>query len=416
MKKLWFICTKNINNSRNVLFVIVFSIIFLIMIVSVTFITFIKDYYNNTLEKYISARTLYVSKNDDFDIEIPEISKIEHVTFVTEWKFNGSVSGEIPQLSNENIETEVELIALLDKNEIKIGDGRLIENDGEAICPSKFYPYAPFIKNGDTYVNKIYPNKIINGKNVIGQEIIIDSKNPEHKDVKVKIVGTYDSYFNMNELNDCYITKNDLAKVLPLYAGTTEIEHTDGTTEVTYHKHSGLLVRVDNYINVERVINELNKLGYGAQETFYFDTQLLGYLYYIPLIILLITFVLSFGILYNYIKKRIIYRLKEYAIYLSVGYSKEYVKRINIMESIILILISSCMALIIYFIFYNILIYGLLSEFMYSSIKIKIPYLYILLLLLEVITLILILTDYLLKRRLNDDLYKILNETENYNS
>lgn len=414
MKKIWFICSKNINSIRNVLFVIVFSIIFLVMMVSLTFITFIKDYYYSSLEKDIMNRTLFVGKDDNFEIEIPEVSKVEHVTYVTEWKFNSEADGRLPQFDLDDMEASARFRALLEKDEIKIVDGQNLENDGEAVCPVKFYPYSPFVKKGDHSIEKIYPSKIIKGKDIIGEEFTIKSRNSKHEDIKVKVVGTYDASANMNQMDVCYITKADREKVLSPHAAMGVTTYEDGSTETEYYPHSGLLVRVDSYKNNEEVIRKLDEMGYAAQETFYYDTQLMGYLYYVPLFILIVTFILSIGILYNYIRKRVLYRLKEYAIYLSVGYSKEYIKKINIFESIVLILVSLFISLIIYFISYYILIYGLLSEIMFYSTRLNIPYLNILSFLAGIILCLIIVTNYLLKKKVNDSICRILSENEGY--
>ena len=159
------------------------------MLISITVMSFINDYYYGTLENAVDARTLRVDKDDNYEIEIPEISKIEHVTYVTEWKFNSNASARLPKYDLDGFEASAKFRALLEKNEIEIVDGRTLENDGETVCPVKFYPYSLFVKNGDDLVDKIYPSKIIKGRDILGEDFMIKSSNPEHEDVKVKVVG-----------------------------------------------------------------------------------------------------------------------------------------------------------------------------------------------------------------------------------
>lgn len=385
------------------------------MLISITVMSFINDYYYGTLENAVDARTLRVDKDDNYEIEIPEISKIEHVTYVAEWKFNGIATNRETDLFRQNgLETNIIFVPLLEKGEIKIVDGRNIENDGEAVCPVKFYPYSTVVKKDNEMLEKIYPSKIIKGKDVIGKSITVVSDSENYSDIDVKIVGTYDSYANMREMDTCYISKNDFEKVLAPYSGFGIRHNDDGTTEKEYFPHSGILVRVDNYKNNKEVINKLNEMGYSAIETFQFESENLKLMYYIPMFIMIITGILALGILCNYIKKSLLYRLKEYAIYLSIGYTKEDVKKINLFESIVLILISLFISSIIYFIGYYVVVYRFFSMVLYYSTKVNVPFFNILLSVILVILILIIFTNHLFKKRINNSIYNILGDNDDY--
>lgn len=413
-KNMWYICSKNLNTTRNKIFVVIFSTIFVVIFTAFTFMIFAKRYYYKVLQNSIASRTLMVNKNDDYEVEIPEISNLEHVSYVTEWKFNSIVTGSADYLNQEELETNIVFNPLLEKDEIKIINGRNILQDGEAICPAKFYPYNIVVNNNGQLVEKVYPNKIIKGKSLINKQLTVFSDNVENSNIEVKIVGTYDSYSNMKEMDTCYISKTDFEKMLSPYSGYGIKHHEDGTEEKKYYAHSGLLVRVDNYKNTKEVIETLRILGYTATESFNFDTNSLNFLYYIPLFIILVTTVITVSIMYNYIKKKIIYHLKHYAILLSFGFSKKDIQKINFYENIFLILISFILSIVIYLILYYIIINNLFSTLYYYSTKVNIPYIHIIIFFILLISIILLINNNILKKRINNNIYTLLGDNDDY--
>ena len=86
---------------------------------------------------------------------------------------------------------------------------------------------------------------------------------------------------------------------------------------------------------------------------------------------------MSLNIIYSFISKKIKYRLHSYGILKALGYSKKAIISIDLLENVLVFLISFIISFIIYLIAYIILMNTILVEFTYESVMIKIPFLYI---------------------------------------
>lgn len=368
---LW-ILKSRFFEKRNIVLLIVLFFTFLAILITLTFFYITNYITHNNLSSPLSLN-IYVYVEDQIinDELIKEMEATNHVIYATNLKSSLSIFN--PQ-SQENIE----LKPLLDEAETTIKKGRIIENSLEAICPNKFYP--------DDFRDTLNSNNYIKGNKVIGKTLNINNQT-------FKIVGTYDAKKIRNSANECYISENDF-KSLP-NAIDTDI----------------LTVKVDKIENRREVAREISKLGFERIEGNIIDTNY--NLMYTGLLISLVVLIISFALIYNFIKKKIRYRLTTYGILKVSGYQNKEIFKIDLLENIILSTICFLAALLIFILVYTLMINNLtiFDNMIYNNeIDLNINYFYVLLSYVICIIMIVIATKYLTSKFLNVSIHHMLKE------
>ncbi len=368
---LW-ILKSRFFEKRNIVLLIVLFFTFLAILITLTFFYITNYITHNNLSSPLSLN-IYVYVEDQIinDELIKEMEATNHVIYATNLKSSLSIFN--PQ-SQENIE----LKPLLDEAETTIKKGRIIENSLEAICPNKFYP--------DDFRDTLNSNNYIKGNKVIGKTLNINNQT-------FKIVGTYDAKKIRNSANECYISENDF-KSLP-NAIDTDI----------------LTVKVDKIENRREVAREISKLGFERIEGNIIDTNY--NLMYTGLLISLVVLIISFALIYNFIKKKIRYRLTTYGILKVSGYQNKEIFKIDLLENIILSTICFLAALLIFILVYTLIINNLtiFDDMIYTNqIDLNINYFYVLLSYVICIIMIVIATKYLTSKFLNVSIHHMLKE------
>ncbi len=368
---LW-ILKSRFFEKRNIVLLIVLFFTFLDILITLTFF-YITNYITHNNLSSPHSLDIYVYREDQIvnDELIKKIEAMDHVIYATNLKSSLSIFN--PQ-SQENIE----LKPLLDEAETTIKKGRSIENSLEAICPNKFYP--------DDFRDTLNSNNYIKGNKVIGKTLNINNQT-------FKIVGTYDAKKIRNSANECYISENDF-KNLP-NAIDTDI----------------LTVKVDKIENRREVAREISKLGFERIEGSIIDTNY--NLMYTGLLISLVVLIISFALIYNFIKKKIRYRLTTYGILKVSGYQNKEIFKIDLLENIILSTICFLAALLIFILVYTLIINNLtiFDDMIYTNqIDLNINYFYVLLSYVICIIMIVIATKYLTSKFLNVSIHHMLKE------
>ena len=369
--KLWILKFRFLEK-RNIILLIVLSFTFLAILTTLTFFYITNYTTHNTLSSrsYLNIN-VYVEDQVVNDEIIKKIEDIDHVIYAT-----NLTSGRT--IFNSTNQESIVLHPLLDEKEIKIKKGRNLENSLEAICPNEFYPYD--------FTDTLDPNNYIKGNKVIGKTLMINNQT-------FKIVGTYDAKKVRDSANTCYISKNDFKK-LPNVIDTQFIT-----------------VKVDKVANQPQVAKEIFKLGFERIDIKSNNTNY--YLMYTSLLISLVVFIISFTLIYIFIKKKIRYRLTTYGILKVSGYQNKEIFKIDLLENIIVSTICFLASVFIFIIIYTIIINNLtiFDEMIYhNEIDLKINYFYILLSYLICIIMIVIATKHLIKKYLNISIHDMLKE------
>lgn len=367
-------------------------------------ILFVVDFRKDTYTKNILMRTLWVDKSDDSSLDFDQINFIDHVVFHDSTKYLNSTSIRVSEFDYEGLRGEIDVHPLIEKNELHIVKGRNIENDYEALCPQKFYPHNMYLSENNTLKLKIVDSQILNGEDFIGTEFNLYSVNPEHKNhptnIKVKIVGTYDTYENLGTLNSCYISLKNYDQIASPYNGYIEAIDINNNLIREYNEYSGRMVRVDNYNHVNAVANELTQLGFSVSPAYFLDETYLKLILYIPFFISIVVIVVSFALIYNFMNKKIRTRKNYYGFMRVIGYNQQELKRMEMIENTILCVFSFLASFFLYIILYLVINEKLLGEFMYHSVKVNVPFVYFL---FSTILLILFV-NFIIKRLLDKQL------------
>ncbi|CDF10715.1 putative uncharacterized protein [Mycoplasma sp. CAG:776] len=358
--RLWII-KSHIFEKRNSILMIVFFFLMLAILIILAFHNFMGylTHYEDLKPRNRDLR-IYEKLSEN---QIEQIKKINHVVFVS--NLNDNLYFEIPEYNTNELGI-IYLNPLLEKNEITIKNGKSLTEKYDMICPTKFYPHETF--NENDFI-----------KNIIGREVTINGNT-------FKIVGTYKNTEVGNSLSDCYISE-------------------EAFTELPNSQIDYLRIRVDNTKNNQYVASELNKLGIKVSNPKY-PNAYEGFEYISLFITLLILFI-SFYIIYNFIKKKIRYRLTTYSILKVSGYKNKEIYKIDLLENIILATICFILSTICFIIIYNLVIYNInsLTEGMVTGeANLDINYWHILLGYIFIILMIWIATKYLIKLNLNQSI------------
>lgn len=367
--RLWIIKTHIFEKRNKILMIVLFFLILAILIILAfhNFMSYLTHYEDIRPQN----RNLYTYEELN-ENQIEQIKQINHVVFVSNLNYN--LYFEIPEY-NTNELSILYLSPLLEQNEITIKDGKHLTEKYEMICPAKFYPYETF----ETFNKK----NLIKGKNIIGKEITIYGNN-------FQIVGTYSNTEIGSSLNDCYISQ-------------------EAFTELPNSEADYLIIRVDDTKNNDCVAKELNKLGIEVSNPNY-PNAYEGFEYISLFITLLILFI-SFYIIYNFIKKKIGYRMTTYNILKASGYKNKEIYKMDLLENLILCTICFILATIFFLIIYNLTIYNIsfLTEGMITGrANLDINYWYILLGYIFIILMIWFATKYLTKLNLKQSINNII--------
>jgi ABC-type antimicrobial peptide transport system permease subunit len=372
-----------------------------ISLVCLTACNFIITYESDIKNKNIEGRTLVVySDEENYD----EISNIKHVIFNDSIKYSYGHYSKISELSNEKMTAEIYFLPYIEDMGVDL-------KDGETICPKKFYPYQlNQINENDEIISKIDYKYMLNSKDIINKTLTIISENSDNDNISVKVVGTYDATKYMNSLKTCYITKSDYDKVMPPYEITGTATYVDGTQTTDYSEYEGNIVIVDSYKNVDEVSEILQTKGYKVIRKFTFDEELLNCYFYIPLFICMIVLIICLNLIYIFLSKKIKYRIKNYGILKSCGYSNKIISKLEIIENSILFVISFIISFIIYIVLFYIIKNTLLIEEVYNNVDISIPYWMFILEIIFIICCIIIFTKNIFKKVLKNKTSNLLND------
>ena len=404
------ISLKHLKRKENIVYGLIFIILVVILFLILSFINLIIGYRRDSNKYDILARTILVQNehtNQDFD----KINTIKHVKINVTDKYYYQFSVLAKEFDVENSKGEIRVKAVVEKDTLKIVDGRSIQNDKEILIPSIFYPHGPFTDDGKEIIIK---ENFIDGKNLIGKEIEIASSKdypfrflyPEYnssdpreeellrkkweeeilkpyleKQTKYlyKIVGTYDSTYNMSERNIVFVSMKDLDDIKNEIKGGTSDTDENGTFVFNPDKYDDRMIIVDNYKNVEYVSEELTKMGFINYTVRSYDDIQYKLLTYLPLSVAIIVLFVAIKLIKKFISKKYNNIHYELGIFKALGYNNNQITKIELYENIAITIIGIIVSFILFLIAFNVIIkiVPIFIETEYYSVTIRVPYLYI---------------------------------------
>ncbi len=376
-----FIIKHKLITKRNIILIIVFSVLLTVIMGCITVINLVINFKYDTFNSEI-GRTLVIENinEDTFD----EVSNLDYIDYVDSNKYISGGEFLVPEFNTTNIDGSIIdgsifFKPILNEETLEIIEGQNVKKSGEVICPAKFYPHSTYID--DTTNQKIINSLHLNSKDIIGKSFNVISSNEDYqgKEYEFTIVGTHANK-QFDYLNTCYLSKEDYDKISSKYASISGYIDENGIEHQEYNEYNGLMIVVDDVKHIDSVSKQLIEMGYLPQENFIFDTELLNYIAYIPLLLCIIVIIITLNIVYAFLLKKCNYNKKNYGILKSCGYTNKEIINVEKWSTIIVFFISCLISLLIYFIVYFIAQNTILVEFVYNNYTLPIPYLYLILL------------------------------------
>lgn len=393
---------KRIVNKRNLILFIIFTFVGLAMMCTTSIGVTILDFTNTLYKNNVDFRTLEISEESD---KFDQVAKIKHVESVEDVVFKNPNYSNVKEFDTD-LKGQIELKALLKGRNLTVTHGRMIKNENEAICSDVFYPYEPEEINGKMIFNK---SRILHPSDIINKTFTVASDDDENKIFEFKIVGTYSFKNNNSSLDSCYIMKEPFRKLASKYnGGSGMFDPETGESTFIPDEYVGKIVIVDKYKNVDEVQKEIAKLGLRSQLYSGFYQGYIDLLTYGPLfasIILVLIFVI---ILESFLSKKIKYNSKSYAILKSIGYNKRTIKNINLLENIIILLLSLIVSVILYIVVFNYVVNVLYAEYIYDGAMLSFSIIPIIVTILLMLATLFFVNNKVLHKRLDKNLSEIL--------
>ena len=356
---------------KNIIFILINIFIFLAILITISLLYFSITYELLTKTKDVSYKTIRSHKEDEKNHWLPYddysfLDDNKHVIFHINAKYDGfAIDTKIL-----NKDTEIYIKPLLDSQELS--NKKIGKND--LICSNYIMTVDPETKEYDG---------IINTKKYLNQTITYNNQT-------LKLINTFSARENFNRLNTCYVSKETYEELGDYL-----------------EKSSSETIRIDAKENINSVKKELFSKGLTVDMKY--ENGEVNLFVLISIFISLIITIISFTILYNYIKKKTIYRLKRYGILKASGYKDKEIIRLESMENTLILIASFLISYIIFFFAYQKVAIFILSEFLAESIiTIYIPLAIPLISFLVGLILLLISINKLLKHYFKYDISEML--------
>lgn len=332
-------------NVRNIILFIIFLLIGIALTLTISvFITF-SSLKNDAIKNDIKFRTLIINGDKTkYDL----ITNINHIVEVEDEVFKKMQEYSVKEFDTD-IKGRIVLNAYLDSNNIIINNGKNIVNKYDAICSDMFYPYEIEKIDDKIVFNR---NRLLKPNDFLNKEFEITTE--DNKNYKFKIVGTYNSTKNLNDLGSCYINKDIFKEIVPnSNGGNLYIDSKTGEQTFIPEELTGKIAIIDNYKNLDIVKEELSKLGFIVTPYSELNKGYVELIFYTPIIGTIIISLVFCSILESFISKKIKLNAKSNAILKATGYSKHKIKMINLMENLIIFIFSYLITIILYIIIFN---------------------------------------------------------------
>ena len=391
---LFFFIKKKLNKEGIFLSIIIsllLTITFLcILIVSTALIS------KNYIKENLYTKSIYI-KIPETDKELEAISKMNHVKTVIERKYLDALYINLDNNNIKKVNGYIEIRPLIFEDEIIIKNGKMMEEESTIICPETFYPYSIYFINNDPNQKAYYKEMEIKGKKLLNSTITLSE---EYENITLTIVGTYKN-IPLVEMNVCYMSKDEFSK----YANNLDYCDNDACYE-----YQSMIVIVDKYENMKEVKDNLIEMQLYMYDYFTIDNSTLDSMTYIPVFVALIVLIITYTILYNFIKKILLKKQKSIAIYKSIGYDNKKLIIINSIELIKLIVLGCLLSIILYNICFYKLLYPYFAELMFTNAIPKSSYLYMIVYVLLLTLLLICNVRSVTKKVLNMNIYYIYNQ------
>lgn len=353
-KKIIYLAWLNIKSSKfkSIIFTIIYVIIITLILLFYSGINsifnFIDRMYDSNFNFKMIAVELDDKKREDVVNELEKL-KLKNVEKIFASNYDISHALEI---SNDEVginNGNVTIYGNYKGINYTIDSGRDIKSKYEMVCPDKYYPKSSSnSKLSDFYDLTKYLNKTFNVK--YNSYLIKNNWKQEITNTfqdKLTLVGTYSFQDDLTNYNSCYVSTEYLEEVLN--KGSLTFESEDLKTK--FYKDLEVYLLVDKRKNVNKVMNILDQNGYHYWQ--YYDIEdnvkMIENIAKIGRNICVGMFIFLIIINYVFIKNSLYENKKNILFYKVIGYEDKSVKKIFILQYVILLLIAFIISLFMVF-------------------------------------------------------------------
>lgn len=337
-----YVIKSTFRNKKNIFYIIIFSILIVMLMISLNFYYTYKSMLINSFNNDITYKNIILSPVDkngklieNIDELLEEIKEYEYVEDIH------SMNYDFFDFSIKEIEGSI-IELTFGVNNIKsiIGENIDDETTGKLICSKNFYPSFE-LNNNFTF----YKDEDILNKEITIEENIFKRINNKYQDTKMKytkkfkVVGLYDPLLTGNTLNTCYASKKDL---MDIYNNL----YVDLNPDVL----TSYIITVDEHDNINKVLNTLLEQGYRVSTQVINDTNIFSTIKMITKIIILFVVFLDLVIINVYIKKNIIESNYDIELLHSLGIKNKNIISFQVERLSILSLIGYIIGVFLYLI------------------------------------------------------------------
>lgn len=360
-----FIFKRNIRDKKNIYYIIMLSLCSLLLICSLMFQymrTNSKDWVrkNEIAMRQLSAdpgeadATRFFSDNS-YDFNIEELRKIPHVVDVhsSDYDFIVPEDVSIGDIKGTAIGLYYGGAGILPQ--VIEGDSFAETDENVLICPDKMYL--------DRFDEEPLVEELIDGRKLLGKTLkathisrTFDNEKKEivekETNIEAKIIGIYNSSSRARSYATCYLPAKQLEKIRISDKDPTEISYND------------FIVTVDSIENKKEVADALRARDFVVTDKAYYDSNeesQLRNIYYFVVIVMMISILL---VSLAYIKKKILNNLSSIVLTKSLGYNKNQIRNLYLIDNMIVVLMSYMLSLILFMVTSVVV-----KNFFYASIK-----------------------------------------------
>lgn len=351
-----------VSNNKKVINIILLTICFILVLISISYSQSIKDYWNNSAKKLVDFRTYYVyydtSKYTEQDA-IKFLKNQDHIVDVATSASNlisMTATDFITNTTNGNIYL---IGTTIDGIKSVVGEN-LKDEENTIICAKQFYPQ---IENSLSDYNT---KKIVDITDKVGKTINLSFPGSSNSNEKMKLVGVYDAREYSTNGTDCYTTFSNVERLNMKYQ--PDVYEKDSNTEYP------LIIVLDSIDSKDIVLEKIKEMGFN------FDTSMLminpelgNEIIKISSIGAVIVIILTLFINFLFMIKDFNDKKSYYALLKSYGYFDKQITIIKYINYLIISLLAFLLALPLTIVITNIIKkWYFMTKLIYINIKFSI--------------------------------------------
>jgi ABC-type antimicrobial peptide transport system permease subunit len=190
-----------ISDNRKIINIILLTMCFILVLISISYSAAIQDYWNNSVKKLVDFRTYYVYYDTNKYSESEAITKLKTTEHVVDVATSASylISMKANDYISDNTDGSIFLVGT-SKDGIRTIIGNDFNDDinNTIICAQQFYPQI------EEQLSDYKTEKIIDISNQVGKNMNLSFLGDSSSIEQMKLLGVYDAREYFTEGNICY--------------------------------------------------------------------------------------------------------------------------------------------------------------------------------------------------------------------